>query len=293
MAITVCVVRSTVPCRSAGRTLIAEAAAAGENNSVMVTTVPTGSKPFWTQYPAGITKLAPPAVNENLVPGVTPAPAILQTFSRPSPPAVFVKSTSVWPVPIFTVTRPADRSTGPWRSGGSTVIADTVVPVEGVSLTTTELPTGNVAADTQDPAATVIGVPPALNEKLIPGATPAPLSLQISRVPRRVSETTVFRNVAIVCPPALTVTVAVPAVRLLATSNPAGKVITELKPVPGDGDSVIKTAPAEMTKGALHEPPGAGPAKTVIGFPATLKVTGVPTATPAPATLQICRKPVP
>ena len=155
------------------------------------------------------------------------------------------------------------------------------------------MPTGKLAADTHDPAATVTGVPPALNEKLMPGATPAPLSLQISRVPRGWSETTVFRNVAIVCPPAFTVTVAVPALRLLLTSNPPGKVVTELNAVPGDGVSAINTAPTGMTKGALQEPPGAGPARTVTGFPATLKVKGVPTATPAPATLQICRKPVP
>src|SRR5512141_1078107 len=126
----------------------------------MVTTVPIGNKPFWTQYPAGTTKLVAPMANENLVPGVMPDPAILHTFSRPNPPAVFVKSTSVRPVPMVTVTVPADRLTAPWRSGGSTLIADTVVPVEGVSATTIEAPTGNVAAATHDPAATVTGVPP-------------------------------------------------------------------------------------------------------------------------------------
>ena len=95
-----------------------------------------------------------------------------------------------------------------------------------------------------------------------------------------------------VWPPAFTVTVAVPALRLLLSSNPAGKVVTELNTVPADGDSTISAAPTGMTSGALQVPPGAGPARTVSGFPATLKVKGVPTATPAPATLQICRKPV-
>src|SRR5579862_9233346 len=146
-----------------------------------------------------------------------PDPAILHTFKRPTPPTVFVKSTSVSPAPTVTLTVPADRSTTPWRPAGITVIADRVVPVEGISATATEVPTGNVAADTHDPAATVTGVPPASNEKLMPGAMPAPLTLQISRVPRGISETIVFRNVAMVCPAALTVTVAVPALRLLAT----------------------------------------------------------------------------
>src|SRR5258707_4342586 len=101
----------------------------------MVTTVPTGNRPFWTQYPAGIKKLVPPTENENLVPGVTPDPAILHTFSSPTPPAVLVKSTSVRPEPMVTVTVPADRLTALWRSAGSTPIADTVVPVEGISAT--------------------------------------------------------------------------------------------------------------------------------------------------------------
>jgi hypothetical protein len=49
-----------------------------------------------------------------------------------------------------------------------------------------------------------------------------------------------FTNVTIVCPPALTVTVAVPAARLLLISNPTlGKVLTAANTVPGDGDSVI------------------------------------------------------
>jgi hypothetical protein len=56
VAVTVWAARSTVPCRPAGRTLIAEATAVGEKISVMVTTVPTGNKPFWKQYPAGTTK---------------------------------------------------------------------------------------------------------------------------------------------------------------------------------------------------------------------------------------------
>src|SRR5258706_8413914 len=102
----------------------------------------------------------------------------------------------------------------------------------------------------------------------------------------------VFRKVTTVCAPSLTVTVAVPAVKLLASSSPLGKVVTELNKVPGEAVSAINVAPTGTTNGALKDPPGGGPAKTVTGIPATLNVTGVPTATPAPAILQICRKPV-
>ena len=97
-----------------------------------------------------------------------------------------------------------------------------------------------------------------------------------------------FRNVTIVCPPALTVTVAVPAARLLLTSKPAGKVLTELSKVPVGRVSVISVGPAGTTNGTgLQEPPGARPAGTMTRVPATLKVKFVPTATPPPATLQI------
>jgi hypothetical protein len=47
-----------------------------------------------------------------------------------------------------------------------------------------------------------------------------------------------------VCPPTLTVTVAVPAARLLPTSNPTlGKVLTAANSIPGDGVSVISVCP--------------------------------------------------
>ena len=160
-------------------------------------------------------------------------------------------------------------------------MADTFVPADGFSATTTEVPTGKAAAATQDPATTVTGVPPTLNEKLMPAVTPAPPSLQTSTVPSGSAEMTVFTKVAMVCPPALTVTVAVPALRLLLTSNPAGKVVTEVITVPDEAVSAMNTAPTGITNGAPQEPPGAGPARTVTVFPATLKVKGVPTATPA------------
>ena len=52
-------------------------------------------------------------------------------------------------------------------------------------------------------------------------------------------------KVTIVWPPALTVTVAVPAARLLLTSNPAlGKVLTPVNTVPAGIVSVTTTEPA-------------------------------------------------
>ena len=97
----------------------------------------------------------------------------------------------------------------------------------------------------------------------------------------------VFRNVAIVCPPAATVTVAVPAARLLLTSDPLGKLLTDVSTVPGVGVSVITVAPAGTTSAELQVPPGAAPAGTVTVVPATVKVKSWPTVMPAPATLQI------
>src|ERR1700691_5763909 len=142
VAVTVPPARSTTPCRAAGRTLIAVATVAAEGVSVIVTTVPTGNKPWVTQNPAGTVKLAPAMTKVKLVNGSTPGPAILQTFKRPTPPAVFVKSTSVIPAPMIAVTVPAERLTIPWLAAGSTLISDTIVPLEGVSTTVTVAPTG-------------------------------------------------------------------------------------------------------------------------------------------------------
>src|SRR4051812_31471039 len=97
----------------------------------------------------------------------------------------------------------------------------------------------------------------------------------------------VSTKVTIVCPPTLTVTVAVPAARLLLTSKPLGKVLTPASVVPAGRVSVMFTAPPGSTSAALQDPPGAGPAGTTTSVPATLNVKLVPTATPAPATLQI------
>ena len=96
---------------------------------------------------------------------------------------------------------------------------------------------------------------------------------------------------AIVVPPALTVTIAVPAARLLVTSNPAlGKVLTDVSAVPVGRVSVMIAVPAGTISGVPQEPAGARPAATetgVAGVPATLNVKGVPAATPLQATLQI------
>src|SRR5579863_7039755 len=100
-------------------------------------------------------------------------------------------------------------------------------------------------------------------------------------------------KVAMVCAPAITVTVAVPAAKLLAVSNPAlGKVETAVIAVPLGRASEISTCPAGSVSAALHDAGLRGPAATVTGVPATLNVKFVPRATPLPAILQICRKPV-
>src|SRR5258706_16354813 len=100
-------------------------------------------------------------------------------------------------------------------------------------------------------------------------------------------------KVTIVCAPAMTVTVAVPAAKLLAVSNPApGKVETAVINVPLGRVSVTSTWPAGSVSAVLHDPGLGGPAATVTGVPATLKVKFVPRITPLPALLQICKKPV-
>ncbi len=179
----------------------------------------------------------------------------------------------------------------------------TVPVVGGVSVSVMIVgPTGTCSAGLQlppgeAPAVTVIpvgGLPAMVNVKFVPTATPAPAILQIWRKP--VVETLVLRNVAIVCPPGLTVTVTVRAPRSLLTSNPPGKVLTAVSTVSlADGVSVMNTEPAGTSSGVLQEPNGAAPAGTVItvgGFPATLNPKFIPSMPAFPATLQIWRKPV-
>src|ERR1039457_1024305 len=93
-------------------------------------------------------------------------------------------------------------------------------------------------------------------------------------------------NVTIVCPPALTVTGAVPVARLLLTSSPAGNVLTPASTVLGGIVSVMIAVPAGTVTGAPHVPAG-----IVSGVPATLKLKGAFGVMPAPATLQTCKKP--
>ena len=96
-----------------------------------------------------------------------------------------------------------------------------------------------------------------------------------------------------VCAPAMTVTVAVPAPKLLEFSRAAlGAVETAVIAVPLGTVSVICTCPAGTVRAALHDAGLGGPAATVTGVPATLNVKLVPRITPLPAILQICRKPV-
>src|SRR5580704_2616271 len=108
---------------------------------------------------------------------------------------------------------------------------------------------------------------------------------------RPVVETTSM-NVTVVCAPALTVTVAVPAAKLVLTSNPAlGKVLTPVSTLPAGRVSVTTAGPAGTCTGVLHVPPGAAPAgMTTPAVPATLDRKFAPTVIPEPATLQTCRK---
>ena len=73
-----------------------------------------------------------------------------------------------------------------------------------------------------------------------------------------------------VCDPATIVTVAVPAAKLLLTSNPAvGKVLTLVSVVPGGRTSAINAEPAGNCSGVPHVPSGAAPAATITFVPAT------------------------
>ena len=99
-----------------------------------------------------------------------------------------------------------------------------------------------------------------------------------------------FIKVAIVCPPGLTSTVAVPAPKLLLISNPgSGRVLTAAKVVFAGMVSVIIARRAGTSSGVLQEPPGEGPAGTLImvaGLPAMLNSNNVPAKALLPATLQ-------
>ncbi len=293
--------RSIIPCRFAGRTLIAEATVPDENISVTVITVPTGNMPCLTQNPAGTVKLAPALIKVKFSPGAMPAPAILQTFNKPISTGVvlvFRKVTIVCP-PAFTVTVavPETRLLLTSNPPGKVLTEASVVPVGKVSVMIVG-PAATTRAGLQvppgaAPAATVTGVPATLKVKFVPTGTPEPATLHTCTKPVvGIGGMTVSINVAMVCPPALTVTVAVPAARLLLTSNPTGKVLTEASVVPVGKVSVMIVGPAATTRAGLQDPPGAGPAATVTGVPATLKVKFVPTAIPAPATLHTCTKPV-
>src|ERR1700722_15492268 len=95
-------------------------------------------------------------------------------------------------------------------------------------------------------------------------------------------------KVTMVSAPPITVTVAVSAAKLSPTSNPAlGKVETAVSTVPAGKISEISICPAGSVIGARHAPGGGGPAATVTGVPARLKLKFVPRGTPLPATSQI------
>src|ERR1017187_267492 len=75
----------------------------------------------------------------------------LVALQEPNVTIASVKSTSVNPLPIVTVTYPPWRFGGPPRSGGSTVMFDTKTPGGMVSVTVTGSLTGHVPSMTQLP----------------------------------------------------------------------------------------------------------------------------------------------
>ena len=151
------------------------------------------------------------------------------------------------------------------------------------------VPFGAVPAEMMTP-----GVPATLKVKFVPTVTPRPATLQTCRKPLPVVGVAASINVMIVWALVSTLTVAVPVARLLLTNNPAlGKVLTPASTVPPGIVSVTMAVPVGTVTGVLHVPAGAGPADMMTPcVPTTLKVKFVPTVTPAPATLQTCRKPL-
>ena len=212
-----------------------------------------------------------------IVPAGTPVPPTLQTTRVL---ATFVKVAVVWtPAVTVTVAVPAARLVLTSDADGEAIIDVNVVPAVRVSVITAG-PAVSATGVLQAPAATLTGVPAMLKVKMVPAGTPAPPTLQTRRVP--VVGFTVLVKVAVVWAPTVTVTVAVPAARLVLASAPIGKVVTDVNVVPAGRVSVMVAGPAVTTTGVLQGPP----ASTVTGVPATLNVKGVPAGTPVPPILQ-------
>ena len=156
------------------------------------------------------------------------------------------------PAVTVTVAVPVGRLLLTSAPAGATVTDVSVVPLGKVSVITVG-PGATVSTGLHEPAATVTGVPPTLNTKFVPTATPVPAVLQTCKVP--VTGLTVFRNVAVVCDPAVTVTVAVPVGRLLLTSDPAGTTVTDVSVVPLGRVSVITVGPgATVARDCTNRP---------------------------------------
>ena len=250
--------------------------------------------------PAATITGVPATLKVKLVPTAMPAPATLQICRNPvAGPAgmVSTKVTIVCP-PFCTVTVavPAARLLATNNPFGKVETAVSTLPESKASAMLTG-PAGSANAALQapsgaSPAGTVTGVPATINTKLVPGTTPAPATLQICRNPMGGTGFLAFWNVTSVCPPAAIVTVDWPPTRSLLTNDPPGEVLTAVNCRPIGRVSVMITGPAGNIRGAPQEPAGAGPAGTDTGVPATLNVKLVPSTTPGPATLQICRNPV-
>lgn len=158
--------------------------------SVTVTTVPTGKVGPTAHSPSGAgpagTLTAEPSTSKvNPRPWVTPVPATLHTFTKPSVNRL-VKVTTVWPLMSPATTRTvavrAARSLATKRSAGRVATRVTVMPGRAASVIVT-LPAVSWIGAEQAPTGTWTVRPPT-EKKKVP-VTPGPsAALQISRKPR-------------------------------------------------------------------------------------------------------------
>lgn len=204
--------------------------------------------------------------------------------------ARLVKVTSVAPAPMLTLTWPPAMSATPEsRSAGSTAIAVTVAPTEGLSVIERSVPAGKLPATEQKPpgvgpAGTLTAWAPTMNTKLVPATMPVPATLHSLSWPisnELVKVTTVWVETG----PSTTATVAERLPWLWLMSRAAGAVDTSVTTAPGRATSVTVAVPAGSSIAGEHAPTG-----TETVRPSTWK-SNEP-VTPGPdAALQISMKP--
>ena len=202
-----------------------------------------------------------PTVKRNGVPGTTPAPGTLQTFTDPGGVALLVNSTSVttrWSASMSTVTVPALRLGIPTTAvDGSTSMFDTCVQGAACSVTVS-WPNGTFCLALHSPACTSTGVLPRVKVNGVPLCTPRPARLQILTQPF-VGGGTFFllMNVTIVWvdrPPATISTVTRRLARSLNSSRSSGVTSMSTSWAPLLATSVTVQRPGFSWIGRLHAP---------------------------------------